>query len=181
MVFSADYIRNIGERYLLAIDQNHSGSARSFNLANAIAARDKAQTANGCLAGPGQVGCVITALGQAGAQAAYSGAGLDSNIAVTGGAPCPFCAFPGTNPVSGNSGTVGVLDLLSPVGRSVYNGLQMKLVQNVANPFRGVKAATFQVSYSLSRFVTQVQDQDFITLGVNNDTALQFTGPDWRG
>jgi len=177
MVFSADYIRNIGEHYLLAIDMNHSGSARSFNQANAIAARDKAQTSNGCPAGSGQAACMITALGQAGAQSAYSAAGLDSNIAVTGGAPCNFCAFPGTNPVSGNSGTVGALDMLSPVGRSVYNGLQMKLVQNVANPIHGVKSANFELSYSLSKFVSQVEDQDFINLATNNDNPLQFTGP----
>ena len=177
MVFSADYIRNIGEHYLLAIDMNHSGAARSFNQANAIAARDAAQTANGCPAGAGQATCMINALGQSGAQAAYSAAGLDSNIAVTGGAPCTFCAFPGTNPVSGNTGAVGTLDMLAPVGRSVYNGLQLKLVQNVSNPIKGVKSANFQVSYSLSRFVSQVQDQDFINLATNNDNPLQFTGP----
>ena len=177
MVFSADYIRNIGEHYLLAIDMNHSGAARSFNLPNAMAARDAAQIANGCSAGAGQVSCMITNLGQAGAQAAYSGAGLDSNIAVTGGAPCSFCAFPGINPVSGNSGTVGTLDMLSPVGRSVYNGLQIKLVENVNKPFLGVKHASFQFSYSLSKFVSQVQDQDFINLATNNDNPLQFTGP----
>ena len=183
MVFSADYIRNIGEHYLLAIDMNHSGAARSFNMANAIAARNSVQVANGCPTGSGQASCVITALGGgaagvAAAQAAYSAAGLDSNIAVTGGAPCNFCAFPGTNPVSGNSGTVGVLDMLSPVGRSVYNGLQMKLLQNVTKPIRGVKSANFQLSYSLSKFVSQVQDQDFINLATNNDNPLQFTGPD---
>lgn len=177
MVVSADYIRNIGLHYLLAIDMNHSGSARSFNLANAVAARDMAQLANGCPAGAGQANCMIAALGQSGAQAAYSTAGLDSNIAVTGGGPCNFCAFPGVNPVSGNSGTVGTLDMLSPVGRSVYNGLQIKLVQNVNHPFRGVKNASFQFSYSLSKFVSQVQDQDFINLAVNNDNPLQFTGP----
>jgi Carboxypeptidase regulatory-like domain len=177
MVLTADYIRNIGEHYLLAIDMNHSGAARSFNLANALAARDAAQLANGCLAGAGQVACMITNLGQAGAQAAYSGAGLDSNIAVTGGAPCNFCAFPGTNPVSGNSGTVGTLDMLQPVGRSVYNGLQISLVQNMKSPLRGVKNMNFQFSYSLSKFVSQVQDQDFINLAVNNDNPLQFTGP----
>ncbi len=177
MVFSADFVRSIGEHYLLGIDMNHSGAARSFNLANAIAARDNAQTANGCSAGPGQVTCMINILGQAGAQAAYSGAGLDSNIAVTGGAPCSFCAFPGINSVSGNSGAVGVLDMLSPAGRSVYNGLQMKLVQNVTSPFKGLKTANFQISYSLSKFVSQAQDQDFINLAVNNDNPLQFTGP----
>lgn len=178
MVFSADYLRNVGERFLLAIDMNHSGAARSFNHANAVAARDSVQTANGCPTGPGQAACVIAALGGVpAAQAAYSAAGLDSNIAVTGGAPCNFCAFPGTNPVSGNSGTVGVLDMLSPVGRSVYDGLQLKLVQNATHPFPGLKSASFQVSYSLSKFVSQALDQDFINLATNNDNPLQFTGP----
>ncbi len=177
-VVSADFIRNIGEHYLIAIDQNHSGAARSFNLANAVAARDAAQTANGCTAGAGQVGCMVTNLTQAGAQSAYSSMGLDSNIAVTGGAPCPFCAFPGTNQVSGNSGTVGTMDMLEPLGRSVYDGLQIKLQQRVTNPMRGVKNVNFQVSYSLSRFDSLVQDQDFVNLAVNNDNPLQFFGPD---
>lgn len=177
MVFSADYLRNIGELYLLALDMNHSGAAYSFNLANAIAARNAAQTANGCAAGPGQASCMVGALGVAGAQAAYSGAGLDSNIQTTGGAPCNFCAFPGTNPVSGNTGTVGVLDMLTPSGRSVLNALQLKLVQQVTSPMHGIKAMNLEVSYSLSKFVSQVQDQDFINLAVNNDNPLQFTGP----
>ncbi len=68
--------------------------------------------------------------------------------------------------------------MLEPVGRSVYSGLQMKLVQNVTNPMRGVKAANFQVSYSLSKFVSQVQDQDFVNLPVDNDNPTRFTGPD---
>jgi len=177
MVFSADYIRNIGEHYLLAIDMNHSGSARSFNYLNALAARDAAQTANGCPAGAGQATCMITALGQAGAQAAYSVAGLDSNIQAAAGAPCSYCAFPGINPVSGATGAVGVLDMLAPVGRSVYDGLQLKLVQRVSKPFHFLKSADFTFSYSLSKFVSQVQDQDFINLAVNNDNPLQFTGP----
>ena len=189
MVLTADYIRNIGERYLIALDKNHSGAARSFNVSNALTARDAAQTtatsfgaANNCPAGNGQATCMIKAFGGgpagvAGAQAAYSAAGLDSNIATTGGGPCSFCAFPGTNPISSNTGAVGTLDMLSPVGRSVYSGVQVKLVQNVMKPWRGVKAANFQISYSLSKFVSQVQDQDFINLATNNDNPLQFTGP----
>ena len=124
---------------------------------------------------------MITNLGQSGAQAAYSGAGLDSNIQVTGGSPCNFCAFPGINPVSGNSGTVGTLDMLSPVGRSVYNGLQVSLRQATGKIMPGVKSANFQVSYSLSKFVSQVADQDFINLATNNDNVLQFTGPKRAG
>ena len=177
-VLSADYIRNIGLHSLLVIDVNHSGSARSFNLANAIAARDGAQTANGCAAGPGQSACMVSALGQGGAQTAYSQAGLDSNVAVTGGAPCPFCAFPGTDGYTGvNDGALGVLDMLMPVGRSVYNGLQVKLVQQVKSPLRGVKSVNFQLSYALSKYVSQVQDGDFVNLAINNDRPTQFTGP----
>lgn len=184
MVLSVDYIRNIGEHYLLAIDRNHSGAARSFNLANALAARDAAQSANGCPTGYNQASCMIKALGVPGAQAAYSGAGLDSNIAVTGGAPCPYCAFPGITPSGQNNmgngvgnGSLGALDTLEPIGRSVYSGFQVKWVQNVVQPMRGVKGANFQVSYSYSKFISQVQDQDFINLATNNDNPLQYTGP----
>lgn len=178
-VLSADYIRNIGEHFLLVVDANHSGSARSFNLANAIAARDKAQTANGCAAGPNQATCMLAkAGGLAGAQAAYSSAGLDATNAVTGGGPCSICAFPGTDGASGvNDGRLGTMDLLQPVGRSVYSGLQVKLIQQVKSPFRGVKSINFQASYSLSRYVSPVQDGDFVNLAINNDNPSQFTGP----
>lgn len=184
VVLSADYIRNIGEHYLLAVDRNHSGAARSFNLANALAARDAAQLANGCPAGFNQAACMVGNLGQAGAQLAYSTAGLDSNSAVTGGSPCPTCAFPGITPDGTNNtgngsgnGALGTLDMLEPIGRSVYSGLQFKLVQNVVNPWPLVRTASFQVSYAVSKFVSQVQDQDFINVATNNDNPLQFTGP----
>ena len=184
MVLSVDYVRNIGEHYLLAIDQNHSGAARSYNLANAIVARDNAQTQNGCLAGMNQGLCMVTNLGQAGAQAAYSAAGLDSNIAVAGGGQCPTCAFPGITPNGTNNngsgagnGALGTLDTLEPIGRSVYSGFQFKWVQNIVKPMHGVKAANFQIAYSWSKFISQVQDQDFINLATNNDRPLQYTGP----
>ncbi len=183
-VVSLDFIRNIGEHYLLAVDRNHSGAARSYNMTNALAARDAAQVANGCPAGINQANCMVLRLGQAGAQAAYSSAGLDSNNAVTGGAPCSYCAFPGVTPSGQNqagngagNGSLGTLDMLEPIGRSVYDGLQFKLVQRVARPYRYVKNANFQLAYSYSKFVSQVQDQDFINLATNNDNPLQFTGP----
>jgi hypothetical protein len=176
-VLSVDYVRNIGEHYLIAQDINHSGAARSFNQANAVAARDAAQSANGCGSGSGQATCLIGKLGVAGAQAAYSTAGLDSNLQTTGGSPCSFCAFPGTNSVTGPNGTLGGVDMLFPVGRSVYSGLQMKLVQRIDKPIHGVKAANFQVSYSLSKFTSQVQDQDFINIATDNDNPTRFTGP----
>ena len=177
-VLTLDYIRSIGEHYLIGQDVNHSGAARSFNQANAAAARDAAQTAAGCPTGFGQATCMITALGQAGAQRAYSMAGLDSNLQVTGGGPCSYCAFPGTNPITGNIGAVGGVDVLFPDGRSVYGGLQFKLVTRIDNPVRGVKSANLQVSYALSRFVSQAQDENSINLATDNDNPTRFTGPD---
>ena len=182
LVLSADYIRNIGEHFLIVVDPNHSGAARSLKLANAIAARDAAQGASGCPTGLGQATCMITHNGsQAGAQSTYSMYGLDSIIQGAGGATCnPITcnfAFPGVNPVSGNSGTVGTLDMLFPVGRSVYSGLQLKLVQKVANPMRGLKAANFQFSYAFSKFTSQVVDQDFVNAALDNDNPTRFTGP----
>jgi len=176
-VLSLDYVRNIGLRYLLAQDVNHSGAASSFNEANALAARDAAQVAHGCATGLNQVTCMIAALGQAGAQAAYSAAGLDSNVQAVGGGPCSYCAFPGTNPISGNRGAVGGLDVLFSDGRSVYSGIQMKLVQRINKPVRGVSGANFQVSYSISRFLSQDQEGDFINRATNGDKPLQYTGP----
>jgi hypothetical protein len=176
-VLSLDYSRNIGEHYLIGEDVGHSGAARSYNQANAVAARDAAQSANGCPAGIDQATCMIKVLGQAGAQKAYSTAGLDSNLQAAGGGPCSYCAFPGTNPITGNRGGVGGLDMLFPVGRSVYSGIQLKLVTRIIKPVRGVKAANIQFSYAISRFVSQEQDQDSVNLATDNDAPLRYTGP----
>jgi hypothetical protein len=183
-VISLDYVRSIGEHYLIAIDQNHSGAARSYNYALALAARDAAQSANGCPIGIDQAQCMIRRLGLAGAQAAYSKAGLDSNIAVTGGALCSFCAFPGVTPGGQNNngagagnGSLGALDTLEPIGRSVYSGIQFKLVQSIRNPGHYIRSANLQLAYAYSKYVSQVPDQDSISLATNNDNPLQFTGP----
>jgi hypothetical protein len=67
----------------------------------------------------------------------------------------------------------------------------MKLVQNVANPVRGVKSANFQLSYALSRFVNPMawqgntapsnavsaNDQDFVLQAADNDNPLRYMGP----
>ena len=185
-VLTVDYVRNIGDHNLLIVDANHSGAARSYNFANAIAARDKVQTAvPGCIAGLGQAQCVVAGLGSvAAAQAAYSAAGLDSNSATAGGGPCSFCAFPGVTPFGintvasgGGDGSLGTLNLLSTIGRSLYTGWQGRLVQRFSSPIHGIKAGNIQVAYSYSKFVSQDQDQDFAGVATNNDLPLQFKGP----
>jgi hypothetical protein len=56
------------------------------------------------------------------------------------------CAFPGINP------NAPPLPCLKFTGRSVFNGLQTKLTQNVQRPFRRVRALNLQIAYALSRF-----------------------------
>jgi hypothetical protein len=177
-VVSVDYVRSIGEHYLIGQDVNHSGAASSFNQANAVAARDAAQTAAGCATGFGQATCMISALGQAGAQRAYSAAGLDSNLQTTGGGPCTYCAFPGTNPITGNLGAVGGVDVMFPDGRSVYSGVQAKVVARLDRPVRFVKTANLQIAYTLSRYTSQSQDENSFSLATDNNNPTRFTGPD---
>jgi len=48
------------------------------------------------------------------------------------------CVFPGINP------NAPPLSFLKPIGRSVYNGLQVKLTQNLERPFRSMSALNLQ-------------------------------------
>ena len=95
------------------------------------------------------------------------------------------CAFSGVN------GNYGTANFLQPISRSVYTALEMKLVQNVTNPVRWVKAANFQLSYALSRFVNPLafagnapssnpvgaNDQDFVLQAADNNDPLRYMGP----
>ena len=71
--------------------------------------------------------------------------------------------------------------MLFPDGRSVYSGVLVKLVTRLDNPVRWVKTANLQVSYTLSRFVSQAQDEDSINLATDNDNPTRFTGPERPG
>ena len=85
--------------------------------------------------------------------------------------PDTGAAFPGIN------AAVGANQMLFPIGRSVYNGLQMSLRQNVHNPFPRVKSLNLQVSYALSRYVSTARDNDFINFSQDNANPLQYVGP----
>jgi hypothetical protein len=195
MVLSADYLRNVETRALLNVDINHVGAARTFNLA---AAQTAIANTESQFSSPGNLQETINAGATISNFAAWGlGSPIDAGSACAD-APNPLstptnplpplgypCAFPGNNP------NYGEMSMLLPVSRSVYNALQMKLVQNVVNPMRGVKAANFQVSYSLSRFVnpmgfqgnaapsnpTAVSDQDFVLQASNNDNPDKYMGP----
>jgi len=196
-VLTADFVRNVQTHYFLIIDENHTGDVRYFN-------RDAAQQA---------IAATLADCGVSSIQAGIDGpcpSGfyrdvtrnprplLISDFATNGltssldfNAVCSFpsptvpgskytCAFPGINP------NAPPLFFIKPSGRSVYNGLQTKLTQNLEHPFRGVRSLNFQVSYALSRFensggnvpVVPIQsDQDFGVGAIDDARPNRFFGP----
>ena len=203
MVLSVDFIRNVQTHFLLGVDQNHAGDTRYFNVAgaNAAIATVIANCGNGAtngVSGTYSTPCVTdpangttdagTYVPRAANMGDYAGFGLGSS-ADMGGNSCLFavghpCAFGGIN------SSAPPLTFLSPVGRSVYNGLQMKWVENVKGPFRGAKDLNFQVSYALSNFdnsgggvgpgavvTAAAADQDFIVPALDNANVNRYFGP----
>ena len=197
LVFSADYLRNVETHALLGIDLNHTGAARSFNLAGAQAAIAATETACGH---PGDLPGTIadcSAVNGPGAGATisnFAGNGLGSPGDIGESCFAAFgypCAFPGTNPGPNNNFQYGAMNMLEPISRSVFNALQMTIKQNVVNPMRGLKSSNFQISYQLSRFINPVaaqgdyapsnpvasNDQDFVLGAADNDHPLRYMGP----
>jgi hypothetical protein len=170
--------------FLLSVDVNHAGDASLLNKTAALNAINATNASFSCPAGPAGINCAITA----GASISdYAGNGLDSpqdlGVGACGVSLGFECAFAGINPA------VGSFPLLLPVGRSVYNALQVKLIQNVSNPLRGIKHVNLQVSYALSRFTNPgafsfsaagspaSSDQDFVNSALDNRDPLRFSGP----
>src|ERR1700722_3723127 len=181
MVFSADYVRNVGLHYLLSTDVNKSGDVSNYDptlgaaaVTATLAACGVPSVADAIVACPG-----LHATGGA-TMADFSANGLDS-ATDKGPFPCPNCAFAASNR------NVGAFYEFHSGGRSVYNGLDLKLVQNVQHPFRGVKYLNFQGTYTFSRYVNAGSiasganiaggDADFVSTGLNNRNPLSLIGP----
>ncbi|MBV9300579.1 MAG: TonB-dependent receptor [Acidobacteriaceae bacterium] len=175
-VLTVDFLRNITTHTLLGVDSNHVGDTRYFNKAAAQAAIANTLALNGWTS-------INDAIAHGATMATFAGNGLTSPALDFGGV-CPFsygCAFPGINPAAPS------MPFLYPIGRSVYNGLDAKLTQNVRNPLPGIRYFNFQVSYSLSRFVNQGganpgtatgnSDQDFVIGAIDNRNPLGYGGP----
>jgi hypothetical protein len=184
MIFSADFVRNVQTHYFLGIDENHTGDIHYFDKAAALQAVSATNQSFGC--GPGtDFNTAQCAIG-AGAQIAdYASNGLTSTADF--GAVCSValgtnypCAFAGINP------NAPPLNFFKAIGRSVYNGLQTKLAQNIEHPFDGVRALNFQVSYTLSRFENAggtgsatlvAADQDAGAGALDNAQPNRYFGP----
>ena len=197
-VLTVDYVRNIGTHYLLSTDINHAGDVRYFDktAAQQAVARTLANCGAGSLAAA-LVYCPFdpaTGTNDGGTwspraviMADFAGNGLDSPTDL-GVGQCDkalgfSCAFPGVNP------SAGAFPLLQPIGRSVYDGLQAKLVTQWKNPFRGLHNINLQVSYAYSKFTSagsalgsggnsqSAGDQDFVNAALDNRNPLSLSGP----
>ncbi len=174
-LLTVDYLRNVATHNLLSVDTNHIGDARYFNMTNALAAVSATNSAFSCGSGTASAD-INCAIGNGATIADYAGNGLDSGYSLCFGSPCalvgaPAAAFPGVNQ------NLGANQMLFPVGRSVYNGLQTSLRSDVHNPFPGAKSLNLQVSYSFSRYVSTARDSDFINFSADNANPLRYIGP----
>lgn len=185
VVLSADYVRNVTTGLLLGVDQNHTGSVKYFNKAGALSAISATTNEFGC--GGGTSAAAINCAIAAGATISdFATNGLDSQGDLGGTcANAGGCAFGGENP------NAPAMPFLVPAGISKYNALDVKLVYQKNNPFKGVRSANFQVGYSYSSFKNSGggsgisgtlggisnSDQDFIVPSLDNDNPNKYFGP----
>jgi hypothetical protein len=193
-VLTVDFLRNVSTHNFLLVDTNHVGDSRFFKLSAAQKAIALTTAGFGCAGGfsSGAINCAITNGAHIAdfAQAKFDtsgnplSGGLDSGYSTLSGFPAALtcgpttcltpdtgAAFPGVN------ANVGANEMLFPIGRSVYNGLQMSLKQDLSNPVRGIKHVNLQVSYSLSRYVATARDNDFSTAATDFANPTHYIGP----
>lgn len=203
-ILSVDYVRNVETHSLLGVDINHTGAARYFNPAAALSAMNLtiadcgAASLEAAIAPHGCPG-IHPSVGNGAAGAATisdfvargMGSALDTGSACftakdpSTGKPLGFpCAFGGANY------NYGAMNVLLPINRSLYRGLQVNLKQVTPNPYAGIKTLTLEVSYSYSKFVNPMafqgnsppgnqfitNDQDLILQAADNDNPLRFWG-----
>src|SRR5208337_1443766 len=171
MVFTMDYLRNIETHTLLAIDTNHVGDARFFNLANAQAAIAATTTQFGCAGYSNQSAAINCAINAGAKISDFATNGLDSGYSLCSGGPCPSAAFPGMNQ------NLGANQMLIPAGRAEYNGFQFSLRQDLRNPFKHISAMNLQASYALSKYIAAATDSDFINIATDFNNPLHYLGP----
>jgi hypothetical protein len=185
LVLSVDYVRNVETHSGLNVDLNHVGDAGYFNAAGAaaaIAATEVQCGANSVAAAIANCPNDVDGTGQADIND-FAKNGLTASWENGGSVGCPSagCAFGGINP------SIGTFYMMEPIGRSVYNGLDAKLVGDLRHPMPGLRRLNTQVSYSLSRFIntggwnaggaTANSDQDFVISAVDNRNPLKYAGP----
>jgi hypothetical protein len=180
-VVTVDFLRNVSTHNFLLVDTNRVGAASTFRKGPAAAAIQTTLTNCGvasidaaitlCPTSPVALPPGTNYTPRPATISDFAKNGLDSGYQLCPAGPCPAAAFPGI------STAVGPNEMLFPIGRSVYNGLQMSLRQDVTHPVRGIKHMNLQVSYSLSRYVATARDNDFSTAATDFVNPTHYIGP----
>jgi len=168
LFLSVDYIHNTNVHNILVHDANIVGATRTFDPASANAAIAKTEAQFGCASVDCAIanGATITSFASNGLGSPASG--LPQQFVV----PNSGWAFPGKNP---NFGQMGII---STIGRSTYNALQIRVKQNIERPAPGVTALNWDVNYNLSRFNAMSPDQDASLVNVaDNVDPNRYYGP----
>ena len=178
VMLSVDYVHNATLKVTTAIDVNHDGAARTLNNAAAtnaikrrlrrathrtsmrpsLLARIKRITTQVPKRMPAPRFQTLHRTVSTAALSCLAGSGFGVwGDAVTG------AAFPGTNP------NVGDGLFLLPVGRSGYDALQAVFQEQKQHPLPGLNTSDLQISYSLSRSVTNSNGSGSATSGSSDE------------
>lgn len=172
-VLSVDYLRNVITHIAQNYDVNHIGAARYLNKTAAQAAIAATLDSFGAAT-------IDEAIADGATIADFADNGLDSGNTYLGGYPASAyglsgdtgAAFPGQNPAWGN------MQVFYPLGRSVYNGLQMNYRQQLRHNLPGFTGGNLEVSYAFSRFVSTAGADQFFSPGIwDQDHPTRFIGP----
>lgn len=184
-VLSMDYIHNTTLRIGQQVDVNHVGAARTLNAAAARAAVVATTAGAGCTGGS-SAAAVNCAIAGGATIEDFANNGLDSGVTYLSGSPASAfgatpatgAAFPGVNPLLGQG------NFIQPIGKTGYDAFQVVMRQVKSHPVKFVESANVQISYNLSRIVTNNtggaggnnSDAFFSSLSYDNDNPSAFTG-----
>ncbi|MGB9074962.1 MAG: hypothetical protein WCC22_20170, partial [Terriglobales bacterium] len=188
-VLSIDYVRQIGTQFPLGIDTNHVGDSTHLDSAAGLAAINATVTPVGCTAAgsPGAesqaaVDCYLNAVPGA-SIVDFARNGLDSANAYCGPFPCAVVkpapmgnAPPNAAAFSGINPNVGSNVMFFPTGRSKYDGVHVAFKTTTGeNPVRGVRRLDLGVSYTYSKYRSNVAAAD----GSGGDFSLLSVAEDY--
>ncbi len=205
-VLSVDYLRNVDLAISEGIDSNHVGDARFLDTGEAQAAISQTLAFCGVATiDQSIVNCPTDPLGPAdvaaraaaGAPAytprpatigdyaglSFNSAGVATKLSLggglnaTGGFPTLDANGVHTVAFSGQNPNFGEILLLQPVGRAIYNALQVSLRSELRSPLPFIKHMNLQVSYSLSRLKSDSQDLDFVNRALDFNHPTRYMGP----
>jgi Carboxypeptidase regulatory-like domain len=175
LVFSIDYLRNVGTHTLQSMDTNHVGAARYLDRNAALTAISATTTAFGCGGGTASLD-IDCAIASGATLRNFAANGIDSANNFCFGLPCSTfgtraAAFPGVN------SSLGTNQMLFPMGRSVYNGVQLSVREESHGSLRGVRSMRTEFSYSYSKNVSTSRSSGLLAFATDNDDPLKFIGP----